>query len=545
MTSSQVGADFDWARYGLIAPVARPSIPGGPQPVPQSVQHVLEPMLAADPDDEGLVGPSGRFTWSELDATVEAAARALTGLGVERYDRVAVSLPNDVDIVVVFLAVMRLGAIWVGLNRQLVPPERDHVLADSGARVLLAESAVVAGTGPSACETVLDLERWREMVGTQVPGAREPRPDCDPHAPAAIAYTSGTTGRPKGAVHSQHNLMVYGAAAREAGLHGTGPMHAGVQLPLTILNLFVIQVLHAWQNGGKCVCLQVRTPIELAEVISRERIAHFASVPTIYHDLLGEPSVPPDALASLRLAEIGGTNVPVELLTAFADRFGIEPRVSYGMTEAPAAVTRVRPGEAPVAGLVGVPLPHLAVSIHDGSGLELPAGQEGEIRLGPVGDGPLAGLYTPTLGYWNRPEESAAAIADGRYRSGDLGVLDGDGRLFIRGRLTELIIRGGANVHPAEVERVLGTHHGVRAAAVLGLPDDRLGQRVVAVIEPTAPGAVTADELAEHCVTRLARYKVPARFEFVDRLPRNTMQKVLKAELATLFQSVELFESQE
>lgn len=519
---------FDWERHGLVRSGARSSIPSGPQ----SVSRILDPMLQSHPDGEGLVGTGGRLTWTELDRTVSQAAHAMASMGIGRFDRVGASLPNDIDIVVAFLATMRLGAIWVGVNRQLAAPEKAYILSDSGCRLFLAEAAVVE-QARTWVETVLDLDGWRHRVATQPTGAWS-GPECDPFEPAAISYTSGTTGRPKGAVHSQHNLLVYGAAAREARLCGMG-LHAGVQLPLTILNLFVIQVLHAFQNGGKCVCVQARGPLELAEVINREQIAHIASVPTIYHDLLREPAVADDALASVQLAEIGGTNVPVELLRAFRKRFGIEPRVSYGMTEAPAAVTRAATGQEPTAGLVGFALPHIGITIHDDSGAELPPGQEGEIWIGPASDGPLPGLYTPTLGYWNRPDESAASLVDGLYRSGDLGVLDEHGQLFIRGRLKELIIRGGANIHPAEIERVLGTHSAVAAAAVLGVPDPRLGQRVVAVVEPIAGGAVTADQLAAHCAAQLARYKVPEQFEFVPQLPRNTMQKVMKPELMGLF----------
>jgi acyl-CoA synthetase (AMP-forming)/AMP-acid ligase II len=416
----------------------------------------------------------------------------------------------------------------------LAAPEKQYILRDAGCSLLIAPPEVAAqiGSGSEKSVRAVELDEWRSMVAA---ASTDPVDvEVDPFDPAAIAYTSGTTGVPKGAVHSQHNLLVYGAGAREAGLYGSD-LHAGVQLPLTILNLFVIQVLHAFQNNGKCVCLNVKNAREFADVVRTEKVAHIATVPTIYHDLLQDRDVHPEDLSSVRLAEIGGTSVPTELLHTFRSRFGVEPRVSYGMTEAPAAVTRLPEGQDPTPGLAGLPLPQVSISIRDGQGQPVGPGIEGEIWIGPAPEGPMAHVYTPTLGYWNRPEATAKILVNGWYRTGDLGVVDEAGQLTIRGRDSDLIIRGGANVHPAEVERVLDRIEGVRASAVLGIPDDRLGQRVVAVVETEATVSISEDELRARCGEELARYKVPDRIVLTDQLPRNAMQKIMKGKLRAFF----------
>src|SRR5215468_1141771 len=206
------------------------------------------------------------------------------------------------------------------------------------------------------------------------------------------------------------------------------------------------------------------------------------------------------------------------------------------MTEAPTAVTRTEGEPQPRPGLCGKALPQCEISIRDDTGREPPTGVEGEICVGPARSGAWAGVYTPMLGYWNRPDATAEALADGVYHTGDIGVLEPDGTLFIRGRRNELVLRGGANVYPAEVERVLLEHPAVAEAAVLGVPDRRLGERVVAAVR-LADGAQVSDAaLRDHCRAALARYKVPDVIALVESLPRNAMAKVIKRELRPLFE---------
>ena len=530
---------FDYAAHGLNPPSARPEIPGRPQ----TVAEVLDPVLARDPDRPALVGRHGRYSYRALDREANRAVHALRELGIAAGDRVAACLPNDVAIAVAFLACMRLGALWVGINRVLAPREKVHILNDSGAALLLASPDVLAELAGAG-----DAGALRARVGVDPGGARDEwsarvarQPDARPDAeldawgPAAIAYTSGTTGTPKGAVHSQHNILLPGAVTAASGLYPAGAAQGAV-LPLTILNLFVLGPVAAWQFGVCSVAMDRIDAVGVAEWVERERICTFAAVPTVIHDLLTHPGVRPEQLASLVQPLIGGAECPEEFRELYRKRFGADVAIGYGMTEAPTAVTRAEGEPQPRPGLCGVALPQCAISIRADSGRELPAGSEGEICVEPARTGAWAGQYTPMLGYWNRPDATTEALAGGVYHTGDIGVLEPDGTLFIRGRRNELILRGGANVYPAEVERVLLEHPAVAEAAVLGVPDRRLGERVVAAVR-LADGACTTDAtLRDHCRASLARYKVPDAIALVESLPRNAMAKVIKRELLPLFE---------
>jgi len=233
--------------------------------------------------------------------------------------------------------------------------------------------------------------------------------------------------------------------------------------------------------------------------------------------------------------EVGGAECPEEFRALYRERFGAEVRVGYGMTEAPTAVTWSDGAAALQPGLCGRALPQVEIAILADDGRRLPPGEVGEICIGPAREGPWAGVYTPMLGYWNRPDASAEALRDGLYHTGDLGLLTADGTLFVRGRRSELILRGGANVHPAEVEREIQQIPGVAGCAVLGIPDRRLGQRVAAAVELQPGARLAADEILARLARRLARYKLPDRIEIVPKLPRNAMNKVPKRELLGLF----------
>jgi acyl-CoA synthetase (AMP-forming)/AMP-acid ligase II len=531
----------DLSALGLIPPETRPPLPGGG---PQHTGDVIDRVVAAFPDREALVGRHGRYSFAALDVAANRAANALAALGVVPGARVAVCLPNDADLPVLFLATQRLGALWVGVNRLLAAPEKAYLLRDSGAHVYvtlresageiearreeLPELAHVVGIDPGSRDCA-----WRRRC--EGADAARPAAALDPFAPAAIAYTSGTTGHPKGAVHSAHNLLLPGTISHLTRRVPEGTRQGAV-LPLTILNLVVLEVLAPWIDGRTVVAIDRVDPLGLAAWIREERVGAFSGVPTIYHDLLTHPEVKPADLASLVAPGVGGSDVPPEVVRLYRERFQRPIGIGYGMTEAPTAVSW-SDGSVPTGpGLCGKALPQVEIEIVDEDGRLLPPGEVGEIAVRPARSGPYAGVYTPMLGYWRKPEATAAALRDGRYHTGDLGLLAEDGNLYIRGRRNELILRGGANVYPAEVERALQEHDGVEYAAVFGLPDERLGERVVAVVQP--PEGATApseDELRRFCAERIARYKVPDRIASVAQLPRNAMNKILKRQLAGTF----------
>lgn len=502
-----------------------------------TIGRVLDRRVSSTPDRLALVGRSGRFSYGELDRAANRAANALAALGVTRGERVAACLPNDVDIVIAFLGAMRLGAIWVGINKPLAAREKAYCLRDSGARALLAPADVI-GSLAGERASLGELRHAVEVApGTFACCGDDARPalELDRHAPAAIAYTSGTTGFPKGAVHSHHNLLLPGAVAAASGTYGAD-VRQGVLLPLTILNLVVLGPLVAFQDGSALVCIDRIDPEGVADWVRRERVGHFAAVPTVLYDLLTHPSVGRDDLASLRRPEVGGAECPEEFRRLYRERFGGEVTIGYGMTEAPTAVTRSDGAAAPQPGLCGKAVPQVEIAILDEKDQPVPDGEVGEICVAPARSGPWAGVYTPMLGYWNQPEETAKALRGGVYHTGDLGFVDERGDLYIRGRRNELILRGGANVYPAEVERVLAEHPAVAASAVLGRPDARLGQRVVAAVQLAAGAEASPDELASFARERLARYKVPEQIALVAALPRNAMGKVVKRELEALFE---------
>ncbi len=489
--------------------------------VPTSVARVFDVALAADPDAEALVTRSQQLTYGELDARADRAAHALRALGVGTGDRVAASLPNDADVVIAFHGAMRLGAVWVGVNRALAPPEKRFLLEDSGSTLLLCDDDL-----PDLGVRAVGLEGWREAVAAAADGPV--RVDIDPFAAAGIAYTSGTTGHPKGAVHSQHNLLVPGAVLCETRGYDAS-LRKGDCFPFTILNMAVLTTLLVAQAGG-CSIVMDRIDAEgVAEWIRTERVTTWNGPPALLHSLATMDSIAPSDLASLTEVWTGGADCPEAIRAAFEAKFGLPVLATYGLSEAPTVVAIDPRDGRHVAGASGRPLPHLTVRIAGSSGASLPVGETGEVCVSPADE-----RYRLMLGYWGRPDASAEVLARDELHTGDLGCLDADGFLHIRDRKSLVIIRGGANVYPAEVERVLLEAPGVAACAVLGVPDERLGERVVAVVETVQGAAIDEEAVRTHCLANLAKYKVPERVVVVESLPRNAMNKIMRAQLPGL-----------
>ncbi|SDH53919.1 class I adenylate-forming enzyme family protein [Pseudonocardia oroxyli] len=499
--------------------------PKAPTGGPGTVADVLDPVLASAPDRLALVDDAGAMSYAELDRQVNRVARVLRAKGLRSGDRIAMSLPNSADVVVGFLAAMRLGLVWVGINASLRPPEVEAILEDSDPTIVITEPGrpITAGW-----RTVPLDERWR----AQVAAAPDTRPEgmIDPYAPAAIAYTSGTTGTPKGAVHSQHNILLPGLILL---LDDTIPAESrqGVALPLTILNLQILGPVASFLAGATCVVLSRIDVLGLAEGVRRHGVDRVSVPPTSAYDLLTRPDVMAEDLASLAELRVGGAAAPPGLNERYRARFGHSFSTSYGLTEVPTSVTMETREHRP-DGSAGHALRHVLLRITDPDGVELPSGMEGEIRVGPRREGPFADVFRPMLGYWNRPDATRQVLTgDGELRTGDQGRIEADGSLVVVGRRNDLIVRGGANVYPAEVEQTLCRHPDVAEAAVLGRADERLGEIVVAVVRPHAGVALTEDVLRAFCGERLARYKVPAEVRLVSELPRNAMGKVVKKEL--------------
>jgi long-chain acyl-CoA synthetase len=487
-------------------------------PVPGTIARVLDAALTSRPHATAVEAVSGAWSYAQLDDQARRAAGALWSLGVRPGDRVAACLPNDLDIVAAFHGAQRIGAVWAGIGEALAASEQrelhdlcDPVVVLAGPRCRLSSPGCV------------DPDRWAELV------ARDevtPRVEPDLDAPAGIAFTSGTSGRPKAVVHSQRNLLLPGAVL--IATRGWGPeLRKGDSFPLTILNLMVLSTLLTAQAGGCSVVMDRRDVDGVAGWISERHVTVWNGAPAQLYDLAKRPDLD---LGSLQEVWSGGSDTPDALRRAFAGAHGLVPRATYGLTEAPTVVAIDPPGNEWRPGASGQVLPHYEVAAYDDEG-RLPAGAPGELRLSATADGPWAGMWRPMLGFWE--QDGVRPPEPGPIPTGDVGTVDGDGWLTVLDRKKLVIVRGGANIYPLEVERVIATHPDVAEVAVCAVPDDRLGQRVAAVVQSAGP-PLDLEALAELCRRELSAYKVPEIWSQVDALPLNAMGKVQRTRLAEL-----------
>lgn len=527
------------SEYGLQPPPCRVAMPEGPR----DVASILDRPLRERPTALALVSRHDRLTFEETAALVRAAAQFLRELGVGEGDRVAACAGNHADIAIAFLAVQRLGAMWVGVNRNYAPLEKRFLLEDAGACIFLADNKAAdeieaLAEQPSALRHVVRMEpgdaasAWRNNVRSRL-GAAPDFPHIDPWAPAAIAYTSGTTGFPKGVVHSQHNMVMAAWAANVYSGRTDAEVIRATALPMTILNLMILGPIAAFATGARHVCMDRIDAEGVAEWIEKEQVNTLSLVPTIVQDMLTLPSIKPEALRSITWLVAGAAVVPQALPGLYQARFGRKLTVGYGLTECPTGVSATRDQSPNVQGAIGRPNFHLEVTIQDEAGGILPAGEAGEICFRAVQTGAWALVYAGPLGYWRRAEASAKLLRGGWVHTGDVGSYDAQGELHIHDRRNDLIIRGGSNIYPAEVERVLREDARVRDCAVVGMPDARLGEVVAAFIEPfdSSKTEGLVQDLELHCRDRIAKYKIPVHWELVREMPRNAMGKIVKGKL--------------
>jgi acyl-CoA synthetase (AMP-forming)/AMP-acid ligase II len=304
-------------------------------------------------------------------------------------------------------------------------------------------------------------------------------------------------------------------------------------MQLTILNVMINHGLTLLARGATVVCVDRHDASGIVEWIEREAFEGFRAPPAVVYDLLTKPELQGAGLSRLKYVGVGGAAPSEKLRRLYEVKFGHDVGGAYGLTEAPAAVTKLEPDEPPQPDAIGRALPHLDIRILDAHDQEVAPGEPGEICVRAVTHGPWAGVYTPMLGYWRQLEATQSTLRAGWLHTGDIGHMDPTGMVFIRGRSKEMILRGGANVYPAEVERVLLHDTRVREAIVLGVPDDRLGEAVVAVIE--SQGIVDTENLTADLMARataeLARYKRPDHYVLRPELPRNAMGKVERHKL--------------
>ncbi|GLZ47818.1 hypothetical protein Acsp06_40030 [Actinomycetospora sp. NBRC 106375] len=485
------------------------------------VHELLDGHAAGRPGAVAFADDARSVTWAELATTTRRLAGHLAARGVGPGDRVAMVLGNAVETVETYLAIPRAGGVAVCLNPDAAPAEIDYMLADSGARLVVTDTAHAGLVGPDVATVVVGTGgSYADLIATE-PDVVAPDP-ADLDATAFMLYTSGTTGRPKG-VELTLRSCLWVVAACWAPIVGLGPDDVVLSaLPLFHSYALDLCVLGVVATGASERILPRFSPGRILELLAGDqRHTVLPGVPTGFSYLV-QAAGDRAPRHRLRLAISAGAILPATVDRAFEQAFAVPLLDGYGITETSTMVTMNWPHGARPAGSCGLPLPGLAVRLVDpATGTDAPPGGEGELWVrGP----------NVMRGYWGRPEQTASVLVDGWYRTGDLARADENGYLTISGRTKEMIIRGGENIYPAEIESVLLAAPGVADAAVVGRAHPDLGEEPVAFVV----GAPDPDAVAAYCRERLAWFKVPVAFLPVDAIPRTGSGKIRRFELARL-----------
>jgi len=459
-----------------------------------------------------------------VDEVSARAAGVLKAAGIGQGDRVGIMLPNLPYFPFFFYGAMRLGAIVVPMNPLLKDREVSFHLEDSGAKTLVAwhqfEQAATHGANEAGAEAIL----VKPGVTDEHLGKADPVRDIaarEDEETALILYTSGTTGTPKGAELTHGNLR----AAAQIAVDLVDADETNVTLgALPLFHVFgLTSGLNSAVRGGGSLTLLPRFDAGKAlEIIERDRVTTLLGVPTMYSAILHHEGADQADTSSLELCVSGGAAMPVEVLRAFEDKFDCKVLEGYGLSETCGIGSFNRPDRERKAGSIGIPVDGVEMKLVDENGEEVPQGEVGEVLMrGPV----------VMKGYWNRPDATADTLQDGWLKTGDMGTMDEEGYFFIVDRKKEMIIRGGFNIYPRELEEVLYEHPAVREAAVVGLPHESLGEEVGAAIALKDGEQADPDELRAYMKERVAAYKYPRMIWIVDDLPKGPTGKILKREV--------------
>jgi len=495
---------------------------------PHNVFLALRERLPPDPERTALVFEEESLSFRALVERSENAARHLVAIGIGRGDRVAAIAQNRPEMLFLYYAAARIGAIFVPMNPNLSEPELTYAFGHSGAKILFHDAA--SGEGVAAG---IAAERRRPIEGLcdAAPGAALPPAEAvGPGDDFLIIYTSGTTGNPK-AILLDHAAQV--AAARAlAGMWDIGPGDTTlVALPLGFLYGLSTAAAAGLQAGGKVVLLRRFHPRDVLEALVAHGATIFHGVPTMYSMMLEycEQQDRHFDLSGVREIICAGAPLPLEMRRRFSARFGAALQDYYAMTECTPVFGRYSRDPRPVPeGSAGLAAPGLRYRIVRPDGSDCAPGEQGEF---------LVRAAATVKEYFGAPEQTAAAMVDGYFRSGDLGHRDADGFFFITGRIKDIIIRGGANISPSEVEGALISHQAVQDVSVVGGPDRIFGEVPVAFVIRRAGSAVSAEALVAHAEARLADFKVPRTVRFIDAFPLGKTGKVDKAALKRMLES--------
>ena len=491
---------------------------------------ILAEHAARTPDTAITIFEGEPTTYAQMAARATALAGGLAGLGVGRGDVVALLSYNCPEYLETIFATSYLGAVVMPINWRLAAPEARYLLEHSGARVLVCDPDLLDLGAPASadlgltrvCTTAVPDDGWTSLaeLRTAAPAARTATGGDDVHR---LMYTSGTTGRPKGVMITNANLAwknlahlaELGFTSADIGL-ACGPLYHVGALDLTTTSLIAV--------GTTTILHRAFDAAAVVDEIERSRVTTVWLAPAMVNAIMALPGVDGRDLSSVRVIVNGGEKMPIPLIERIQRTF---PSAwiadAYGLTETVSGDTFLdRDSLVAKLGSVGRPCPHVELDLWDDDGRSVPAGERGEIVL----RGPKV-----FAGYWNDPEATEKAFAGGWFHTGDIGVRDEDGYLWIVDRLKDMIVSGGENIASSEVERVLYEHPAVLEAAVVASPHDRWGEVPVAHVVLRDGTTATADELIEHCRGQLAKFKVPTAVTFLDALPRNPSGKVLKREL--------------
>lgn len=517
-----------------------------------SVADALALRAKEDPRRPLVVFGDRRLTYGQVEAQSSALAAALHELGIEAGDRMALTLPNWPEFLISAFAAAKLGAVIVPLNPRFTTPELQYMLRHSETAVVVTaenwERVDYLARYEGFLATLPDLQyvvsvgeedlwyddrihQFEDLVSS---GEGRPFPRVEGGADDlfAILYTSGTMGKPKGVALSHANLL--GTAAATAEALGLTPDDVVFGLN-SLFNVFALSagVLGTVAAGASLVLHDRDDAAEALEIVERERVSVYHGVPTNFVVALGEPTRPERNLSRLRTGMVAGAPASEELVRRIRAELVPGVRIGYGMTETSETVSVTREGDPPgkALGTVGRPLPGVDIRILDVDGTPLPEESVGEIAV--KGPGVMQG-------YYRQPGETSLAFnGDGYFLTGDLGMVDEEGYLHILGRRKEMIIRGGFNVYPREVEDRLHAHPAVLDVAVVGLPDEVLGEVACACIVPVEGAIVTGEEIKDFCREVLADYKVPDLVRFLDSFPLTGSGKVRRVELARMISAEE------
>lgn len=476
---------------------------------------------ARTPERTALREGDRQWTWADLKERITEAAEGMRRRGVSAGDRVLMVVPTSVEFVFAYHAILSLGATAVTVNTLAAPREIEYFVNDAGCSTAIGWEGAHESLDKAAAVT--DMPVWLLSQGCFEGSGPDLEPaDVDADTAAVLLYTSGTTGQPKGAVLTHANVLACGAMLAEA-IDVSADDRMGTALPLFHVFGQAAVMASVFRTGASLSLLRPFSGPALLEMAASHQLTVMSGVPTMWNEMLhAETDVTADDLSHLKLACSGGAAMPVEVSKAFDRRFGVRILDGYGLSETAGAATFSTAEHVRKEGSVGRALPGCELAIFDESREPLPLGEVGEVAIkGAV----------VMREYWNRPEATASVRHGDWFLTGDLGRMDEDGDLWIVDRKKDLVIRGGYNVYPREIEEVLYTHPDILEAAVVGVPDQRLGEEVAVVFAPRSGREIDPGALRVWLEEQLAAYKIPRIYSVVAALPKGATGKILKREI--------------